>query len=149
MIEAQKNNRYLGKIRIVFQSNIPLSRQFNRRNPRNCQNNCKTCQTACFPNQCQTKNAVYKISCNICNKEYIGQTKRILRTRILEHCTSSDSHVKRHFVDEHKEVKPTNFKWKILKTIKNKNARQSAEAHLMKISNNLMNGCEGIKIMNL
>ncbi len=39
---------------------------------------------------------VYSIHCKTCKKEYIGQTKRILRLRLNEHKTRNESACKKH-----------------------------------------------------
>ena len=41
-----------------------------------------------FNVSCISNNLVYCLLCKKCNKLYVGQTKRALRTRIGEHCTS-------------------------------------------------------------
>jgi hypothetical protein len=50
---------------------------------------------------CVTRNVIYLITCNKCNKQYVGETKRTFRTRIHEHfrdiTRSRDSPVARHF----------------------------------------------------
>ena len=40
-------------------------------------------------------NLIYKFRCD-CTDEYIGETKRLLHTRILEHRTKSESHIYNH-----------------------------------------------------
>ena len=47
-------------------------------------------------NLCFRKNVVYKITCNKCNKSYIGSTVRDLHTRISEHFSISNSSVFQH-----------------------------------------------------
>jgi len=44
-----------------------------------------------LPNLCK-KNVVYKLNCNNCEAIYVGQTKRQLQTRIVEH----RNHIKRN-----------------------------------------------------
>ena len=34
---------------------------------------------------CNTKNLIYMIQCTLCNKQYIGETKRRLKDRFNEH----------------------------------------------------------------
>lgn len=40
-------------------------------------------------------NLIYKFTCD-CNEVYIGETKRLLHTRVLEHRTVKDSHIYSH-----------------------------------------------------
>ena len=45
----------------------------------------------------QTAEAVYEIPCNSCNKTYIGETGRLLSTRVNEHKTETDKVTSRSF----------------------------------------------------
>ena len=56
--------------------------------PPKCPSGHKTCHAceAGVRGKCTTKNAVYKITCTICNDaDYIGETKRPVRLRYNEH----------------------------------------------------------------
>jgi len=55
-------------------------------------NNCNLDINLCF-----RKNIVYKITCNNCDKKYVGSTIRPLHDRIHEHFNSDNSSVKKHF----------------------------------------------------
>ena len=50
---------------------------------------------------CTSVNVVYLITCLKCNQQYVGETKRMLKTRLLEHCGDTkhgrDKPVARHF----------------------------------------------------
>ena len=50
---------------------------------------------------CLSTNVVYLINCKKCGFQYIGETKRTLKTRLLEHCGDTkhkrDKPVARHF----------------------------------------------------
>jgi hypothetical protein len=50
---------------------------------------------------CVTRNVIYLITCDLCKKQYVGETKRAFRTRIQEHFRdihkSRDYPVARHF----------------------------------------------------
>ena len=50
---------------------------------------------------CQSTNVVYLITCKKCGMQYVGETKRALKTRLLEHCGDTKHHrdkpVARHF----------------------------------------------------
>ena len=55
---------------------------------------------------CQSNNVVYLIDCKLCGAQYVGQTKRKLHTRFLEHRRAlllwDDSYaVVKHFMEEH------------------------------------------------
>ena len=43
-------------------------------------------------------NVVYKFECN-CSKTYIGETKKLLKSRIFQHRTSTTSHIHKHIVN--------------------------------------------------
>ena len=53
------------------------------------------------PLNCQSTNVVYVITCKKCGTQYVGETKRALKTRLLEHCGDTkhnrDRPVARHF----------------------------------------------------
>ena len=84
------------KLRTVTQTN--LSKGSFR-----CGNNCITChyntdgrtyytfsatgETVLIPDQidCNSKNLIYIVRCQRCNKQYIGETKRRLKDRFNEH----------------------------------------------------------------
>ena len=53
---------------------------------------------------CMIKKCIYLIECKICKQQYIGQTHRILKTRVYEHMTNKNGPVYKHFEDQH----PTN-----------------------------------------
>ena len=62
------------------------------------------CPSRCFClNQqfCFRKNVVYRITCKLCKHCYIGETHRILRSRIQEHISQQSSFVFKHFYDVH------------------------------------------------
>jgi len=50
---------------------------------------------------CQTKNAIYLITCRKCQVQYVGETGRSLETRLIEHCADArhnrDTPVGKHF----------------------------------------------------
>ena len=50
---------------------------------------------------CTSVNVIYLITCSKCNQQYVGETKRMLKTRLLEHCGDTkhkrDKPVARHF----------------------------------------------------
>ena len=52
--------------------------------PRGNRKSCHTCDAG-IPGKCHTKNVVYQITCKICSKTYIGKTRRMIRTRFMEH----------------------------------------------------------------
>jgi len=64
-----------------------------------------------FPNLCK-KNVVYKLNCNNCEATYVGQTKRQLETRIVEH----KNHIKRNtsthsVITDHRIIFDHDFDW--------------------------------------
>jgi len=129
-------------------SSQPLSRKLRRPfiHPP-CANTCITCKTAEFHGMCYSKNAVYSITCSICQRVYIGQTKRTVKSRIKEDLTNPREHVYLHS-KEHRCNSESIFKWKILKIVPSLSARLSTEALFIKQhGNNLINGCNGKEIL--
>ena len=57
--------------------------------------------TIYHPLSCLSTNIIYLITCRRCGKQYVGETKRTLKTRLLEHCGDTKHHrdkpVARHF----------------------------------------------------
>ena len=45
---------------------------------------CIACQTG-IQGCCTTKNVVYKLECTLCQESYVGEAKRPVRERIMEH----------------------------------------------------------------
>ena len=122
----------LSKLRIIFQTEKPLGRQFRpERTFQKCPKGCKSCTTSSREGTCFQKFAVYKITCNICGRAYIGLTARTIRSRILEHIASDNSYVHRHMID-HGSIDSMNFTWRILTVIRDNFYRYSAEALYIK-----------------
>ena len=73
-------------------------------------------------NTCSTKNLVYDITCEYCNKRYIGETERTLHDRMLEHrcaATNLEKHpnnaLAKHYISEHETLAPL-LKYRVLKS---------------------------------
>jgi len=81
-----------------------------------------------FPNLCK-KNVVYKFNCNNCEAIYVDQTKRQLKTKIVEH------HIKRNtsihsVITDHRIISDHDFDWnnvEILDVERNLNKRLISE----------------------
>jgi len=82
---------------------------------------------------------VYKISCKNYDATYVGQTKRQLRTRILEHQKDIKKKTGTHSVISHHRIENHNFNWEditILDNEKNYNKRLISEmVHIIKQKN--------------
>ena len=48
------------------------------------QRRCLACQAG-LKGRCTTKNVIYRLDCILCAKSYVGETKRPIRERLLEH----------------------------------------------------------------
>jgi len=83
-----------------------------------------------LPNLCK-KNVVYKLNCNNCEATYVGQMKRQLKTRIVEH----RNHIKRNtsthsVITDHRIISEHDFDWdnvEILNAERNLNKRLISE----------------------
>ena len=88
---------------------------------------CHTCEAG-LPGRCHTKNAVYKISCNLCDENqsvYIGESKRRVRERYNEHLRDAKNKARNtplgdHVNEKHPSVSisSTSFKISILRVCK-------------------------------
>ena len=92
---------------------------------------------------CFTKNIIYLITCKICERVYVGQSKRTVRSRITEDLTGVKEflylHSKTHDVDCVKL-----YKWKIISVISDLSRRLAAEGLYTRLNEeNLINGCKG------
>lgn len=45
---------------------------------------------------CLRRNAVYQLTCNSCDQQYIGSTTRFIHDRVREHLNNENSSVKKH-----------------------------------------------------
>ena len=65
---------------------------------------------------CETRNAIYILTCNSCAMQYIGLTKRMISERLYEHLYDIDRGVKKTFLVKHfhKSEKCTGFNVRIL-----------------------------------
>jgi len=84
-----RNNNYLESTRVCFKNDPnlkeTLSRSALRVTPCNKQNDSKCYQCDEY---CMKKNITYKLTCNTCQEEYIGETGRFKRKRCWEHFKS-------------------------------------------------------------
>ena len=105
-----------------------------------CSTDCITCKTTDKKNQCTTKFVIYEITCDLCQKTYVGETKRMVGQRITEHINGINfSAVKEHFKEFHNSV-ISQFKWRILhKNLRNDGKRRNVEAQYIRRGENTMN----------
>ena len=92
---------------------------------------------------------VYHIHCDQCNKQYIGETSRVLETRIKEHLSRDSSAVHEHCQLTGHSVDSS--KTKVLATESNtfkRRTREAIEIRLRKPSLNRDNGFELATIYN-
>ncbi len=101
------------ELRIIFQSRTLSSLLADKRKPSLCAASCVTCLSSNIPQQCYTKNVVYSIKCRFCSVEYIGETGRTIRSRIIEHCSRSSSAVFQHLTS-HGDPKIASIEWTIV-----------------------------------
>ena len=151
MLSSVRKSGLHDMIRLGFSSAPPLKRVFHPPKDRlSCSPNCKTCKISIHPNTCNTKSVIYKISCGLCSKIYIGQTARTVGTRISEHinCKNLDSAVCDHFHVEHPHSQ-VNIQWEIIHSnVHNYSRRIFLESlYINEIQpDQLMNGCTGKKL---
>ena len=90
--------------------------------PRGNRKSCHTCDAGAV-GKCHLKNVVYQITCHLCSAIYIGETRRRVRTRFMEHLGDArnkrfGTHLGDHVKDKHPDATITNdmFKIKLLHT---------------------------------
>ena len=90
--------------------------------PRGSRKICHACDSG-VAGKCHFKNVVYEITCTLCSSIYIGETRRRVRTRFMEHLGDarnkrSGTHLGDHVRDTHPDAIITNdtFKIKLLHT---------------------------------
>ena len=90
--------------------------------PRGNRKACHACDAG-VSGKCHLKNVVYEITCTLCKAIYIGETRRRVRTRYMEHLGDashkrSGTHLGDHVKESHPDSIVTNhtFKLKLLHT---------------------------------
>ena len=69
-----------------FVSNVNLSFSFRPKKEHIfCNTECRLCPMAEKHDICNKKNIIYIITCSLCSKVYIDETKRFIKQRMLEH----------------------------------------------------------------
>ena len=104
--------------------------------PRGNRTTCHACEAGAV-GKCHLKNVVYHITCTLCSAVYIGETRRRIRTRFMEHLGDArhkrhGTHFGEHMRDAHPDTTITNnmLKLKLLHT----NLKDAAQ---MKITESL------------
>ena len=117
-------------IRVAWKSGPTLSSKLVRSAlepplcPRGTRSTCSTCDGG-LKGRCHIKNVVYEIKCKICGNLYIGKTRRMIRTRFMEHLGDARNQRKGsdlgdHMLSEHPNTQSKNedFEISILHTCK-------------------------------
>lgn len=147
ILKLRKDHGLQEYVKVVFVTSQPLKLSLRtQKETRMCNKPCISCRTAKKMGQCQSKNVVYEITCNICQKVYIGETGRTIQQRILQHCKQDQSHVRKHMTEH--QTKDNNFVWRILTKEANKIKRKSLESlYIQKADPGyLINGCKGWRV---
>ena len=99
---------------------------------------CTLCKTD-FRGPCTQKNVVYMLECELCSKQYVGETKRPVRLRYNEHVRDlkgkkADTPMGDHFRIEHPEAEfvPSLMTMKVLYHARDHPDRKIAESLLIK-----------------
>lgn len=148
IMKLSKSTGIENYIRLIFKTPRPLSWQFReKRENLSCRPDCIACKTSVTKYVCFTKFTVYEISCNICKAVYIGQTSRIIKSRIKEHTFVPSSYVYAH-LKSHGTNNVLDFKWRILAVEANYYTRLALEAiYIKSFGRNIMNGCQGTDLV--
>ena len=131
-----------------FHGGPPLKRIFHPPKEKlTCTSDCKFCVISEKPQMCHFKDVIYQIECQICRQIYIGETQRMIKSRINEHMflNFSNSAVRDHFTSDHPNSE-ISVKWKILHfNVRHFQKRLVLESMYIKSVNPnvLMNNCNG------
>ena len=138
------------KLKQVLTSSRPLDK------PQCTDNKCITCRDLKYGN-CTTRNCVYKITCNLCQKKYIGETYRPLSCRYKEHYRNAknpeaqsyqNTPKAKHYSECHKNTNP-DLSFKILDTTISLKERNIKEAkYIIKLKPELNNKEELVSLNN-
>ncbi|KYN27889.1 hypothetical protein ALC57_02707, partial [Trachymyrmex cornetzi] len=89
------------------------------------------------------KNVVYRINCNDCDDSYVGQTKRTVKTRTMEHRNDIRKNSNNHSVStEHRLNCNNNFDWDNIEIMDNERflyKRRIAEMVYIQLQKNSLN----------
>ena len=97
---------------------------------------CVACQAG-LQGQCTVKNVVYKLECTLCSGSYVGEIKRPVRERIMEHrraalARNAQNPWGTHFCTQHgNSTSPpinTNSGWRLLPTIRKRSLAKRTHA---------------------
>lgn len=112
----------------IAQLSAQSSPSLPRKNPLPRMENCPACLTG---GRCATKNVVYRLKCVLCLERYIGETKRPIWERIMEHRSRDAKHPwGAHFATAHRDSPTPNvpFRAKIVSRAKNHVHRNTIKA---------------------
>ena len=110
--------------------------QREKKRPGKPRDDCISCQAGIKTTECDKKGAIYLLACNLCSEEYIGESQRTIRTRLLEHQSdarkrSKDTpwgeHMRKHHTDVTVDKAPV-FRARILAIERNVSNRKAREA---------------------
>ena len=117
--------------------------------------NCNICPKINTPNKdCSVKNVVYKITCELCSKLYIGETERTAHERLTEHLryakhNLTPSNLKQalaiHYSTEHSDIINPNITFDILYIEPNTVRRKIYEAFMISKLRPVLNLKEELK----
>ena len=93
--------QYSFPIKAIFKPNRKLSHCFRPKNIKQKHENCNICTRLPEKYNCDDRFIVYKFTCNLCQKFYIGETCRPLRFRYEEHKRSLEKNDKKSALSEH------------------------------------------------
>ena len=89
------------------------------------------------------KGVIYKLTCTLCDREYVGQTARTIKSRLKEHLTSTSSAFHQHVTEVHRALPEDCFVWQIIRAERDFFTRTALEAMEIRKSDRLVNGCQG------
>ena len=139
------------RVRIWYDAGRNLKRKFHPPKERQrCPPDCGSCKfSVCDKDSCFEKNLIYRVQCSVCERYYIGETSRMIGTRIKEHTSQSNptSAIVEHFRTEH-PGSVIRVGWKILHRNQQQYwKRKSLERHyILSAEGDLINRNDGCDI---
>ena len=141
----------INRVRIWYDAGRNLKRKFHPPKERQrCPPDCGSCKfSVCDKDSCFEKNLIYRVQCSVCERYYIGETSRMIGTRIKEHTSQSNptSAIVEHFRTEH-PGSVIRVGWKILHRNQQQYwKRKSLERHyILSAEGDLINRNDGCDI---